>query len=126
VTKFLVYNARKRQAGGDRASAYFERTECVAGVQDVRFQELMPDVLSWLGVARIDRLVSMSNVKYDAMVRQGIEIVERVPIPADRIPDDAKVEIDAKKAAGYYSPDPPTSEELAAAKGRALSEYGPA
>jgi GTP cyclohydrolase II len=126
VTKFLVYNARKRQAGGDRASAYFERTECVAGVQDVRFQELMPDVLSWLGVARIDRLVSMSNVKYDAMVRQGIEIVERVPIPADRIPDDARVEIDAKKAAGYYSPDPPTSEELAAAKGRALSEYGPA
>ena len=126
VTKFLVYNARKRQPGGDRAEHYFARTECVAGVQDVRFQELMPDVLSWLGVARIDRLVSMSNVKYDAMVRQGIEILERVPIPADRIPDDARVEMDAKKAAGYYSPDPPTSEELAAAKGRALSEYGPA
>ena len=51
VTKFLVYNARKRQAGGDRAAAYFERTECVAGVQDVRFQELMPDVLSWLGMS---------------------------------------------------------------------------
>ena len=48
VTKFLVYNARKRQQGGDRAAAYFERTECVAGVQDVRFQELMPDVLHWL------------------------------------------------------------------------------
>jgi len=126
VTKFLVYNARKRQAGGDRASAYFERTECVAGVQDVRFQELMPDVLSWLGVARIDRLVSMSNVKYDAMVRQGIEIVERVPIPADRIPDDARVEMDAKKAAGYYSVDSPSAEDLAAAKGRKLTEYGPA
>ncbi len=82
VTKFLVYNARKRQAGGDRAAAYFERTECVAGVQDVRFQELMPDVLHWLGITRIDRLVSMSNLKYDAMVRSGIEIVERVPIPA--------------------------------------------
>ena len=36
---------RKRQAGGDRADTYFTRTECVAGVQDVRFQELMPDVL---------------------------------------------------------------------------------
>ena len=84
VTKFLVYNARKRQEGGDRAAAYFERTECVAGVQDVRFQELMPDVLNWLGVSRIDRLVSMSNVKYDAMVRQGIDIVERVPIPPIR------------------------------------------
>jgi len=33
VTKFLVYNARKRQEGGDRADAYFARTECVAGVQ---------------------------------------------------------------------------------------------
>src|SRR5207237_929556 len=38
VTKFLVSNARKRQQGGDRADTYFERTECVAGVQDVRFQ----------------------------------------------------------------------------------------
>jgi GTP cyclohydrolase II len=126
VTKFLVYNARKRQAGGDSAAAYFERTECVAGVQDVRFQELMPDVLSWLGVSRIDRLVSMSNVKYDAMVRQGIEIVERVPIPTDQIPEDARVEMDAKKAAGYYSADAPSAEDLAASKGRTLTEYGPA
>src|SRR5439155_439634 len=31
VTKFLVYNARKRQEGGDSASNYFLRTECVAG-----------------------------------------------------------------------------------------------
>ena len=43
VTKFLVYNARKRQEGGDPAATYFERTECVAGVQDARFQQLMPD-----------------------------------------------------------------------------------
>jgi GTP cyclohydrolase II len=49
VTKFLVYNARKRQEGGDAAAAYFERTECVAGVQDARFQQLMPDVIHWLG-----------------------------------------------------------------------------
>ena len=56
VTKFLVYNARKRQAGGDQAATYFERTECVAGVQDARFQQLMPDVLHWLGIRRIDRL----------------------------------------------------------------------
>ena len=52
VTKFLVYNARKRQVGGDTADQYFARTECVAGVQDMRFQELMPDVLHWLGVAQ--------------------------------------------------------------------------
>lgn len=31
VTKYLVYNARKR--GGDNAAQYFERTELIAGVQ---------------------------------------------------------------------------------------------
>ena len=103
VTKFLVYNARKRQQGGDRADAYFTRTECVAGVQDMRFQELMPDVLHWLGVTRIDRMVSMSNLKYEAITQAGIEIVERVAIPEDLIPDDARVEIEAKKASGYYT-----------------------
>src|SRR4029078_3071655 len=59
VTKVLVYNLRKRQAGGDRATSYFLRTECVAGVQDMRFQELMPDVLHWLGGARIHRALSL-------------------------------------------------------------------
>jgi hypothetical protein len=33
--------------------------------------------------------------------------------------------MDAKKAAGYYSPDTPSAEELTAAKGRTLAEYGP-
>ena len=124
VTKFLVYNARKRQAGGDRADAYFERTECIAGVQDVRFQELMPDPLHWLGITRIDRFISMSNMKYEALVRQGIEIAERIPIPDDLIPDDAKVEIAAKKAAGYYSEgESPNTNDLADTKGRHLADY---
>jgi GTP cyclohydrolase II len=121
VTKFLVYNARKRQAGGDRADAYFYRTECVAGVQDMRFQELMPDVLHWLGVRRIERLVSMSNVKYNALVAAGIEIGQRVRIPDELVPKDARVEIEAKMAAGYFSDgEIPTAEELAKAKGRQL------
>src|SRR3712207_1776182 len=78
VTKFLVYNARKRQPGGDQAATYFERTECVAGVQDARFQQLMPDVIHWLGIRRIDRFVSMSNMKYDALAAGGGEICESV------------------------------------------------
>jgi GTP cyclohydrolase II len=103
VTKFLVYNARKRQEGGDRADTYFTRTECVAGVQDMRFQELMPDVMHWLGITRIDQFVSMSNLKYNAITQSGIDIVERITIPDDLIPADAQVEINAKKAAGYYT-----------------------
>ena len=103
VTKFLVYNARKRQQGGDRADKYFLRTECVAGVQDMRFQELMPDVLHWLGVRKIHRLVSMSNDKYDAITGSGIEVGERVKIPDALIPADAMVEMEAKIAAGYFT-----------------------
>ena len=109
VTKFLVYNARKRQEGGDVASAYFERTECVAGVQDARFQQLMPDTIHWLGLRRIDHFVSMSDMKYDALVGQGIEVVERVALPDELVPADAHVEMAAKKAAGYFSPEPPPS-----------------
>ena len=121
VTKFLVYNARKRQEGGDSASNYFLRTECVAGVQDMRFQELMPDVLHWFGIRRIHRLVSMSNLKFDAIVGAGIAVDERVKIPDELVPADAQVEMDAKKAAGYFADgDVPDAGRLAQTKGRTL------
>ena len=124
VTKFLVYNARKRQPGGDQAATYFERTECVAGVQDARFQQLMPDVIHWLGIRRIDRFVSMSNMKYDALVSGGIEIGERVPIPDELVPDDASVEMEAKKAAGYFTPEgAPSEDDLKKVVGRDLKEF---
>ncbi|MGE0326943.1 MAG: GTP cyclohydrolase II [Polyangiaceae bacterium] len=123
VTKFLVYNARKRQEGGDSAARYFERTECVAGVQDMRFQELMPDVLHWFGIKKIQRFISMSNMKYDAIVDTGIKIAERVNIPDELIPADARVEMDAKMAAGYFTPTTvPDESELKKAKGRGLDE----
>jgi GTP cyclohydrolase II len=121
VTKFLVYNARKRQEGGDRADKYFLRTECVAGVQDMRFQELMPDVLHWLGIRRIHRLVSMSNDKYDAITGSGIEVGERVKIPDILIPADARVEMEAKVAAGYFTDGRvPSADDLARVQGRSL------
>ncbi len=123
VTKFLVYNARKRQEGGDAAAAYFERTECVAGVQDARFQQLMPDAVHWLGVTRIDRFVSMSDMKYDALTSQGVDIVERVALPDELIPADAHVEIAAKKAAGYYTAEPPKPQDLTDSVGRPLEKY---
>lgn len=75
MTKYLVYNARKR--GGDNAAQYFQRTELIAGVKgvfqnllpslhfltphfpvDMRFQALMPDVLHWLGIKKIDNMIS--------------------------------------------------------------------
>ncbi len=123
VTKFLVYNARKRQVGGDTAATYFHRTECVAGTEDARFQEFMPDCLHLFGITKIHNLHSMSNMKYDSIVKGGIEVVNRISIPDDLIPKDAQVEMEAKKAAGYFTTEPkkPVSD-LAKVKGRPIDE----
>jgi GTP cyclohydrolase II len=66
----------------------------------MRFQALMPDVLHWLGIKKIDNMVSMSDMyvltclyvtrlhsstsfsrKYDAIVKSGIPILRRYDIP---------------------------------------------
>ncbi|ROV91413.1 hypothetical protein VSDG_07206 [Cytospora chrysosperma] len=109
--------------GEDRASDYFKRTENVAGVKDMRFQALMPDILHWLGITKIDRMLSMSNMKHDAIVGQGIPIHERVELPESLIPADSRVEIDAKITAGYFtSGHRMTEEELKAVQGRMWEE----
>lgn len=119
VTKFLVYNARKRQEGGDTAATYFHRTQCVAGVEDARFQELMPDPLHFFGIDTIHNLHSMSNMKYDAIVGSGIKVINRISIPDHLIPQDAQVEMEAKKAAGYFNTEKPkTTDDLKKVKGR--------
>eukprot|EP00927_Polykrikos_kofoidii_P072657 TRINITY_DN68757_c0_g1_i1.p1 TRINITY_DN68757_c0_g1~~TRINITY_DN68757_c0_g1_i1.p1 ORF type:complete len:998 (-),score=140.60 TRINITY_DN68757_c0_g1_i1:38-2797(-) len=130
VTKYLVYNMRKRQQGGDKASEYFNCTKEVAGVTDTRFQVLMPDVLHWLGITKIHRFISMSDMKHDAVVDAGIQIVERVEIPPELVPKDAQVEITAKVFAGYHSGTSYTGAKdkgtLDAVKGReysAVTEY---
>lgn len=122
VTKFLVYNARKRQVGGDSAATYFKRTECVAGVEDARFQEFMPDVLHFFGITKIHNLHSMSNMKHDAITSSGIEVVNRISIPDSLIPADATVEMEAKKAAGYFTKDEvKKGDDLAKVKGRDIT-----
>ncbi|KAF8952383.1 hypothetical protein BDZ97DRAFT_2066470 [Flammula alnicola] len=101
VTKYLVYNLRK--CGGDSADKYFKSTEMIAGVKDMRFDALMPDVLHWLRIKKVDKMVSISNMKYDAIVKSGITIWKPYDIPDHLIPPDSHVEIDAKIAAGYFS-----------------------
>ncbi len=103
VIKYLVYNKRKRLEEGDNSDKYFQCTELVAGVEDARFQCFMPEPLMWLGVKKIDKLVSMSNLKYDAIIEAGIEVGERITIKEELIPKDAHVEIDAKIKSGYHN-----------------------
>jgi GTP cyclohydrolase II len=63
----------------------------------------------------------MSNDKFDAITGSGIEVGERVKIPDALVPADAKVEIEAKIAAGYFTDgNVPDEAQLAAVKGRAL------
>jgi hypothetical protein len=58
------------------------------------------------------------------MVESGITIGERVAIPPELIPPDASVEIEAKKAAGYYSPDgAPGDNALKSTVGRDLDKF---
>lgn len=52
----------------------------------MRFQLLMPDVLHWLGITKIDNMISMSDMKYDAIVGSGIPIHKRYDIPPHLIP----------------------------------------
>jgi GTP cyclohydrolase II len=102
TTKFAVYNVRKRLPGGDRPEMYFPCTCQVAGVPDLRFPQLIPvDILRWLGITRIHRLISMSPDKRNALLEAGIDVVDYVELPEDRIPHGARVEISAKRNAGY-------------------------
>lgn len=90
----------------------------------MRFQALMPDILHWLGIKKIDRMLSMSNMKHDAIVESGIKILERIPIPEDMIPSDSRVEIDAKINAGYFNNGKQvTMEELASVRGRGWERW---
>ncbi|MBC7516056.1 MAG: hypothetical protein H7237_06465, partial [Alkalinema sp. FL-bin-369] len=50
----------------------------------------------------------------------GISIITRVPLPNSRIPEDAWVEMEAKKAAGYYSETPSHWTDLQEVTGRSI------
>lgn len=66
----------------------------------------------------------MSNMKHDAIVQSGIHIHERIPIPEDMIPNDSRVEIDAKINAGYFTTGKQyTMAELAAVRGRGWEKW---
>jgi len=115
VTKFRVYNLRRYQAGGDRPETYFAMTKQIAGVVDARAQELMPDVLHWLGIQSIDTLLSMSKDKYEAITKSGgIHVGRRDSLPETMVPAGAHTEISAKISSGYLGFQPGKTDNDAA------------
>jgi len=63
-------------------------------------------------------------MKHDAIVGSGIQVVKRYEIPPHKIPADASVEMEAKKAAGYFANTTGvmSKKDLKKVKGRALHE----
>jgi len=65
--------------------------------------------------------MSVSSMKYGAVVGSGIGIIERVPIPDVLIPPDAAVEMEANVAACYCTYcRVPSADDLAGVQGRSL------
>ena len=102
VTKFLVYNARKRQEGGDAGRDLFRahrmrrrRAGRALPAADARRAALAR------ACARIDRFVSMSDMKYDALVEPGHRDRRARADPRRAGAAGRQVEMEAKKAAGY-------------------------
>lgn len=83
----------------------------------------MPDILQWFGIKTIHNMHSMSNMKHDALINSGIKIINRISIPEDLIPQDAQVEMEAKKAAGYFTQgEVKKGEDLKKVLGRAIED----
>jgi hypothetical protein len=63
-------------------------------------------------------------MKHDAIVASGIKVARRYEIPPEKIPQDASVEMEAKKAAGYFNKTTGSKKkkELVKVKGRGLDE----
>lgn len=58
---------------------------------------LMPDVFHWLGVKTITNLISMSNVKYDALIASGITVINRYELSSDLMPADSQGELKVRR-----------------------------
>lgn len=101
IPKYDVYSARKNNPNGDRHEEYFSTTASIAGTADARFQQLSPDVLHWLGVTKIAHWASESPEKLWHVQQAGIEVLGRKNLPQEYIPENAHIEMAAKRAAGY-------------------------
>ncbi|CUS11921.1 unnamed protein product [Tuber aestivum] len=96
---------KEAQKGGSGVVVYFRKEGRALG-EVTKARESRSKYDSWCNIGKrgIDRASEyFKSMKYDAIVGQGIPIHERIPIPDEMIPEDSRVEIDAKIHAGYFT-----------------------
>ena len=123
VTKFLVYNARKRQVGGDTADKVFRahRVRRRSAGHALSGTDARRAALAWHQEDSSARLDEQHEVRRDHRLGHRDRHPRQHPRRVD--PADARVEMDAKIASGYFTLGlVPDAEELKVAKGRGLNE----
>ena len=122
VTKFLVYNARKRQEGGDSREQLFPAHRVRRG----RAGHALPGAdARRAALARhaphpSPRVDEQHEVRRDRR-RAASRSASACRFPTSSIPADARVEMDAKKAAGYFTDGDVPDAERARARPRAAA-----
>ena len=81
-----------------RVQNFIQANLNVAGAHDLRFHELVPDVLHWLGVQNVQQFLSMNTNKLQALQNCGIKVEQCVPIDENLVTQHARIEVAAKEA----------------------------
>jgi len=100
LDKYGIYYLRGKDA--DKPDQYLDRTLHTYGYRDLRFYELMGDMLKYLGVTHIDTMHSQSDFKKRQLELQGIRIGNMIPLEPDLIAPGAYVEYYGKEGSGHY------------------------
>ncbi|TSC59816.1 MAG: GTP cyclohydrolase II [Candidatus Peregrinibacteria bacterium Greene0416_62] len=100
LDKYGIYGLRDQQE--DRPQDYLDHTTNTYGYRDLRFYEVMGDMLKYLGITHLDTIHSQSQFKARQLELQGIRIGNMVPLDPELIPPGAYVEYFGKQGSGHY------------------------
>lgn len=101
VIKTGVYASRESGALPDTSEFYFEHTNAYVGGEDIRPHAFLAESMQLLGIKHVHFMYSMSDSKYDNIIKHGVTIGQRIPLPPDRVPPRAWQEVVGKVDAGY-------------------------
>lgn len=95
LNKIRAYNLQ------DQGADTVEANEQLGFAADLRDYSMCTDMLGHLGIKRL-RLMTNNPLKVDALRKQGIEIIERVPIHAGRNPHNEQYLVTKESKMGHW------------------------